>query len=871
MKKIGIDLGSKKYDQKISQQRRRRDWKVRCSLRLAYVAIILFPLSASALLMRDNGPEPIIIQLKQSLLESETLDTELAALALLETEEGMTVEKRWAGVKYLELLSFPPSFTEEQALAVIDKFQQTASIEKVVAVSAFNLEFTPGDFGQEFGPTELIPDAVRRALDNASVTPSSLTPAIEQVAMPHVPGELIVKWKDEYVWNAQQTGFAAKMAAFNALAGATVLYDLYSSSRELTQVLAFDEIVTSLADQLDRYNASGWVAYAQPDFIYGSNALVPNDPGFTNPGQPNLLRISAPYPLGVPNGAGAWNITTGSQNYVVAVADSGANVSHPDFAPNLAPGSHNFITGTSDVTDDNGHGSNVAAIIGAQGNNNQYMTGLAWDVGLLHLKVADAQGGITTAHAVSAIDYAYAPGHNAIAINLSFGSVTPSSSLDLAERDAIRRARANNMAVVASAGNNGIDEEQPGKLISPADIPTDNLIAVGATAQNDTRAIFSTTPPQSSNFGRYRVELGAPGVDILGLTQQLGFYSIARGTSQAAPHVTGALELVKSKYPWEHYAGLKDRVLMGTDDIASLNNVFRTGGRLNLLKALHARTLMRNLSTRGKVESGDRIVIGGFIIGGSGTGSLKVALRGLGPSLPALGVPRLNNPKIQLNNSAGQKIFANDDYGNLPQLQKNDLAAAGLTPTDSREAAMVETLAPGAYTLFLQSQDGQQGVGLFEIYELAGGTNEQTRLLNISTRCPVGVGDGVAIAGTIIGANPSNPNDNTVPKRRVLMFGKGPSLASLGVPGVLANPKIDLHNSAGAVISSNDQWKDIDGTNSTGLEDKLNEPVPGFAPKCAQCNNESALWPTLPQSNYTTILSGVSNGTGIGLVEFYEY
>lgn len=121
---------------------------------LTFLAIISLPFSASALLMRANGPEPIIVQVKESLRQSDDFDQALIGLALLETQEGMTVEKRWAGTKYLELLSFPSSSTEEQALATIHKFQQSPSVEKVVAVSAFNLEFRPQDFAREFGPTE---------------------------------------------------------------------------------------------------------------------------------------------------------------------------------------------------------------------------------------------------------------------------------------------------------------------------------------------------------------------------------------------------------------------------------------------------------------------------------------------------------------------------------------------------------------------------------------------------------------------------------------------------------------------------------------------------------------------------------------------
>ncbi len=412
------------------------------------------------------------------------------------------------------------------------------------------------------------------------------------------------------------------------------------------------------------------------------------------------------------------------------------------------------------------------------------------------------------------------------------------------------------MVVVASTGNGrsndpthqGVDLEATGNLVSPAAIPADNVIAVGSTAPDDTKSSFS-------NYGMYRAELAAPGENILGLGPVQNQYYYYTGTSQAAPQVTGALELVKSKYPWESYAGIKDRVLMGVDSVPGLAPQFRTGGRLNLATSLMKRSVIRNLSTRARVESGERRMIGGFYIGGSGM--LKVAIRGLGPSLPNITATKLNNPKITLNNSAGQQIFFNDDWGNLPASQKADLGA--LAPSDSREAAMVQTLAAGGYTLFVDSQDGQFGIGSFEIYELEGGLNEQTRLVNVSTRCIVGTGDGVAIAGTTIG-NPGQADP--VPKRRILSFGKGPSLP---VTGTLGNPYLELHDATGAIIAANDQWKDIDGT-STGLEDKLNES--GFAPSSL---NESALWPTLRPNAYTAILKGAAGGSGIGLIEFYEY
>lgn len=815
--------------------------KFKKSLLLLVTAGSFLPYSAPALLMRESGPEPIIVQVKESLRQSDDLDSELAKLASVERASSVAVEKRWAGVKYLELISFPKNFTEAQALAVVAKLQQLPSVEKVVALSAFNLEFRSGDFSREFKANQAIPEVARRGLDADRLSRGShVAPDIASaLKAEHVPNRIIVRWKDEYVWRADKTGFSQQVANFHAQAGARVTDERKTGAPNLLiQTLEFDSSKASVASMLARYQASPWVDYAQPDYVYSMN-LTPNDPYYAGY-QSNLPQIKAPQ---------AWDITQGNSSFKVAVGDTGANINHPEFYP-FSSG-YNFVSNNTNVTDDNGHGSNVAAIIGAKGNNGYGMAGITWNVLLLHLKVLNAQGSGASSTIAAGIDYAYQQG--SLAINLSLGTGA-SGSLDLTLRDAVRRARTNNMVVVCSAGNgdangNGLNSDLSYNLISPASIPTDNNIAVGAVDSNDVRANFS-------NYGAYRVELGAPGILILGLAQTVGYYSQYSGTSQAAPHVSGALDLVKAAYPWENYFGIRDRVLMGAESIPSLNGVFRSGGRLNLNTSLMKRNMMRNLSTRARVENGDRILIGGFYI--AGTGTLKVAIRGLGPSLPPLGVARLNNPKIRLNNGAGQEVFANDDWNNLPQDQKNDLG--GLTPVDGREAAMVQTLSAGAYTVFVESQDGQFGVGSFEIYEMEDNNNEQTRLVNVSTRCIVGTGDEVAIAGTILG-DPGQAN-SVVPQRRLLCFGKGPSLP-LG--GTLPNPNLELKDGAGTTLASNNQWQDIDGS-STGLQDKLVES--GFAPSSL---NESAIWPTLKPGFFTAILSDADGANGLGLVEFYEY
>ena len=815
--------------------------KIKKCFLLLLAVIPLAPYSASALVMRESGPEPIFVQIKESLRQSDDLDAELAKLAALQRESSLRVDKRWAGPKFLEQISFPKNFTEEEALAVIAKLQQLPAVEKVVALSAYNLEFRSGDFSREFAGNQAIPDVARRGFDNDRNSRGSHGPPDIATALTakHAPNRIIVRWKDEYVWKDDRTGFSQRTANLHAQAGCRVLNEHRFTKNQLIQVLEFDAAIGSVASMLGRYRALAEVDYAQPDYVYTANDVTPNDTYYSY--QWSLPKIRAPRAWD-PNLGG----TQGTQSVRVAIGDTGVNPNITDFAQNLW-GGYNFVANNGNYFDDHGHGTNVASIIGAKGNNGQGLTGVAWNTSLMHFKVCDAGGDCYSSAIAPAINYAWQ--NFAIAINLSLGNA-PTTSYDTLQFEAIKNARDNNMVVVASAGNLGVNLENPGQLVSPACIPFANVIAVGSTNSADSRSGFS-------NYGQYRVELGAPGESILGFTPS-GSFQYYTGTSQAAPHVAGALELVKSKYPWESYAGIKDRVLMGVDSIASLNAVFRTGGRLNLATSLMKRNMMRNLSTRARVEGGDRRMIGGFYIAGPGT--LKVAIRGLGPSMAnqQLGVPLLNNPQIRLYNSAGQQIFFNDDWNNLPQDQKN--ALAGITPPDSREAAMFQELSTGAYTVFVESQDGQYGVGLFEIYEMEGNSDEQTRLVNVSTRCIVGTGNEVAIAGTILG-DPAQAN-SVVPKRRILAFGKGPSLP---LAGTLPNPYIELKNGAGATIAANNQWQDIDGS-STGLQEKLVHS--NFAPSNG---NESAVWPTVPPGFYTAILRDAGGASGLGLVEFYEY
>ena len=250
---------------------------------------------------------------------------------------------------------------------------------------------------------------------------------------------------------------------------------------------------------------------------------------------------------------------------------------------------------------------------------------------------------------------------------------------------------------------------------------------------------------------------------------------------------------------------------------------------------------LRNISTRSLIGTGDRVQIAGFIITGNET--KRVLLRGIGPSLTALGVPAaLQDPVLELYTSSGALLFSNDNWRGSQQIS---IAATGLQPSDDREAAMVMTLQPGSYTVVHSGKNGTTGNALIELYEL---TTSGAKLANISTRGFVGTGDGVMIGGFIQGGDDA----------RVVVRALGPSLAAAGVSGALANPRVALYDGNGALVGFNINWKDGQAAEITAT---------GLQPSN---DLEAALIVTLPAGSYTAVMEGFDGGTGVGLVEIYH-
>jgi hypothetical protein len=249
-----------------------------------------------------------------------------------------------------------------------------------------------------------------------------------------------------------------------------------------------------------------------------------------------------------------------------------------------------------------------------------------------------------------------------------------------------------------------------------------------------------------------------------------------------------------------------------------------------------------------RVQTGDNVGIGGFIITGSDT--KHVLIRAIGPSLSQLGVPNvLADPVLELNGPGTFVPVVNNNWRDDPT-QAALIEATGIAPTNDLESAIEARLSPGTYTAIMRGNGNSTGVGLIEVYDLDPG--DTSKLSNISTRAFVSTGDNVVIAGFILG------HDSGLD--RIVVRGLGPSLTAVGVPNALANPTLELRDSNGALLVGNNDWQD----NPAQAAELI---AAGLAPANQL---ESGIATTLPPGLYTALLAGQNNGTGNGLVEVYD-
>ncbi len=358
------------------------------------------------------------------------------------------------------------------------------------------------------------------------------------------------------------------------------------------------DVQTVVAD----YQALPEVEYAEPNFEVsldhtgGGKHLHADDPRFeeqwalANEGQ-NGGTAGADI-----SAMKAWATTTGSQEVVVAVLDTGVDYNHPDLVNNVWTRTddvkpyqdrelgivedvhgYNAIENSGDPFDDNGHGTHCAGIIGAEGGNKIGIAGVNWTVRIMPLKFMNAGGFGNVKDAIEAINYAIdrkKAGVNVRVINASWGSTMKSRALE----DVIRKASENDILFVAASGNDSSDNDR--RPHYPANYSSPNVISVAALDRNDELTKFS-------NFGSKTVHIAAPGKDIL--STWLGAdYEEHSGTSMATPVVAGVAALVLSKQPNLSVSELRALLLKSVDKLPSLAGKVSTGGRINAAQAVGA-------------------------------------------------------------------------------------------------------------------------------------------------------------------------------------------------------------------------------------------------------------------------------------------
>lgn len=399
-------------------------------------------------------------------------------------------------------------------------------------------------------------------------------------------GEVLVKFKSGVK--------RAEIAQTNAAMGANLLETL--GDTRWVRVRIPEGLTVEKA--VEKYREFGEIEVVQPNFYYRL-AATPNDPQYTNTGLYGLGKISAPA---------AWDLTTGSATVVVADIDTGMRYTHEDLAANAwtnageTPNNgldddgngfaddyygYDFRYNDPDPADENGHGTHTAGTIGATGNNGIGITGVNWNVKLMTIKIYSASGtDSTSAMLVNAYNYIRMMkqrGVNIRVTNNSYADCPEACGYDQATKDALDALGEAGVLNVFAAGNNGRNiETQP---IYPASYDSPHILTVASSTSTDARSGFS-------NFGATSVDLAAPGSGVYSTYNGSNTsYASLSGTSMATPHVAGAAALLSAYNPNLSAASLKATLMNTVDVLAAWNGVVKSGGRLNVQRALTNQTI----------------------------------------------------------------------------------------------------------------------------------------------------------------------------------------------------------------------------------------------------------------------------------------
>ena len=335
---------------------------------------------------------------------------------------------------------------------------------------------------------------------------------------------------------------------------------------QILEVPAGETVETLVA----KYQQSGLVEFAEPDYVGHVYDTKPNETAFANGTLWGLTNINA---------AAAWDVLTSASNIVVAVLDTGVRYTHEDLAANMwtnpNDGSHgwNAINNNNNPSDFGTHGTMVAGVLGAVGNNGKGVCGVAWRLQIMAAACFNGSGIGNVSDVITCLEFARTNG--AKIINASWGFTN-----SLALSNAMVSLRNAGIIVVAACGNSATNIDLAPTY--PASYALDNIVSVASTSKADALSSFS-------NYGVTNVDLAAPGEQIyttFPATDSFYYNDVSGGTSYSAPYVAGACALLMAQYPADNYQETIARLLGATDPLPSLAGKCRTGGRLNLQKIL---------------------------------------------------------------------------------------------------------------------------------------------------------------------------------------------------------------------------------------------------------------------------------------------
>ncbi len=402
---------------------------------------------------------------------------------------------------------------------------------------------------------------------------------------PYVEGELLVRFRTSPEAKAVDT------QQLHARMGARVVRRFRHQPG--VELLRLPEGL-SVPEALEAYRAHPDVEVAEPNLRFHATR-VPDDSRFAEQWSLHNRRQSGGRMDADINAPEAWDVTTGSDNVVVGVIDSGLDTTHIDLMENLwvNPGEISgngldddyngyvddlngidALTHSGRVVDESGHGTHVAGIIAARGGNSVGMAGVSWRAKLIACRFLDANGSGTTEGALECLDYLYAlktrPQYpvDVVVTNNSWNGPIRSELLE----QAIARHRDAGILFVTAAGNSAADMDGEAARAYPAASPLTHVLTVAATDPGDALADFS-------NRGRRTVHITAPGVNILSTAPQ-GRYAARSGTSMAAAHVTGLVALLKAQEPGRDWRALRNLVLAGGQEVSTVAGQTATGRRL---------------------------------------------------------------------------------------------------------------------------------------------------------------------------------------------------------------------------------------------------------------------------------------------------